>query len=115
MAGRKPIRVLYWIDGISPLPGDRIAADKIVGTVMFRNAQHVPVDGALEDFDDLAGPAIPARYAAELTKRSETMTADLQLVADLPLADVKAIAGPDAETGSNQKPAPEAGWGAPKV
>lgn len=105
-------RVLFWIDGPAPTPKDITDAEAIPGfaNIQFRNAQHVPVDGALEDFDELAGDHIPQRYADQLAAR---LTIDQPAVA-LTSAPVPATpVGPDPATGTNTPEASEA-WGKPK-
>ncbi len=54
-------RTLYFIDGPAASDEDVAAAAAIEGHVVFRNAMKVAADGALEDFDAVAG-AVPDRY-----------------------------------------------------
>ncbi len=57
----KAFRTLYFIDGPAASAEDQAEAAAIEGHVVFRNAMKVAADGALEDFDAVAG-AVPDRY-----------------------------------------------------
>lgn len=54
-------RILFFIAGCAPSAKDFAAAEKLSADVVFRNANAVPDEGALEIADGVAG-AVPERY-----------------------------------------------------
>lgn len=74
----KPAKILYFVDGVSPTPEDFEAASKMQAQVVFRNAQAVPAEGALEECDGVAG-AVPAPYA-ELPSAEEAIAAQAEKI-----------------------------------
>jgi hypothetical protein len=113
VVGKKSRRVLFWINGSKPTADELGEAERIDGQVMFRNAQHVPLEGAMEPFDVLAGPAIPERYQREFDARQAST------VSTMATNVVEIKSKPNAEAGSNIAEAPKKGskpavdWGAP--
>lgn len=103
MAGKKAKKILYWVDGRTVTDEQQDEANSLQGTVMFRNAQFVPEDGSIEEFDDLAGPAIPKRYAKALAERDTVEEVDKP-------KSPEALAGPDAESGTNQVAKQDSAW-----
>lgn len=66
-------KVLYFINGAVATDAENESARNIEGNVVFRNAHHVPHDGALEDCDAVCG-TVPERY---LSRFQSIGTADL--------------------------------------
>jgi hypothetical protein len=93
----KPAKILYFIDGFSPTPEDFEAASKLTAQVSFRNAQHVPAEGALEDCDGVAG-CVPAPYEGKPTAEeaikavTEKLAALSKKVGDEPAPTLKKTA-----------------------
>jgi hypothetical protein len=111
----KPAKILYFVDGVSPTPEDFEAASKLTAQVVFRNAQAVPAEGALEECDGVAG-AIPPTYAELPTAEdaiktvSEKLAALAKLVGDspapkAPAKPANAPAAAPAAVGKGQAPA----------
>lgn len=115
MKFNKPLRILFFVDGMAPTPADIKAASAINAQVMFRNARAVPADGCLEDCDGVAGDHVPPRYveafpSAELAiqARAEELAKLSELVGDSP-----APAAPQApDKAATTDAAPKAGDGA---
>lgn len=74
----KPAKILYFVEGVAPTPEDFEAASKMTAQVVFRNAQAVPAEGALEECDGVAG-AVPAPYA-ELPNAEEAIAAQAEKI-----------------------------------
>jgi hypothetical protein len=85
----KPSRILYFIRGAVPSTAQRQDAETYGFGVVFRNALHVPPDGALERCDFVIGD-VPGRYQKAYPLATRTM----QRTADDPAAP---MAGPKTE------------------
>ena len=78
----KPAKILYFVDGVSPTPGDFEAASKMQASVVFRNARAVPSEGALEECDGVAGK-VPPTYAEAFPEAAEAIMANAAKLAKL--------------------------------
>lgn len=119
----KPVRILFFVDGVAPTREDVLAASALNGHIMFRNARQVPAEGALEDCDGVAGK-VPPRYAAKFPTAEAAIEARRVELAKLsglvgdspaPLAPVDPPQPPTATgvagTGENAAPATADGAG----
>jgi len=112
----KPAKILFFVQGVAPTAEDFEAASKLTAQVVFRNAQAVPAEGALEECDGVAG-AVPAPYAelptAEeaIAKKAEEIAALAKKVGDepAPKAPAKAQSKP-ANAPQAGKPATPPAW-----
>ena len=76
----KPAKILFFVQGVAPTAEDFEAASKLTAQVVFRNAQAVPAEGALEECDGVAG-AIPPTYAELPTAEEAIKTVSEKLAA----------------------------------
>lgn len=106
-------RILFFVAGVAPSAKDFAAAEKIGADVVFRNANAVPADGALEIADGVAG-AVPPRYkeayptaeeAVELKKIEQKELAAIHGDSRAPTAAMK---GYGVATGSTDPGNPDA-------
>ena len=99
----KPAKILFFVQGVAPTAEDFEAASKLTAQVVFRNAQAVPAEGALEECDGVAG-AVPAPYAelptAEeaIAKKAEEIAALAKKVGDEPAPKAPAQPAKPAST-----------------
>lgn len=119
MKFNKPLRILFFVDGMAPTPADLKAASAINAQVMFRNARAVPADGCLEDCDGVAGDHVPPRYveafpSAELAieARSAELAKLSELVGDSPAPAAPQAPAKAASKAAKADAAPKAGDGA---
>lgn len=78
----KPSKILFFIDGGSPTIEEVAEADAMGAQVCFRNAQHIPAEGALEACDGVTG-CVPARYAEAYPTAEVAIAARKKALADL--------------------------------
>lgn len=95
-------KVLYFINGMAPTLKQRDEVLQFGPHVAFRNAQHIDVDGCLEQCDAVAGPMIPARYAAAYPQACSIIDFYAGKLEKLPEAPSEAL-----------DPAPDSGAGDP--
>lgn len=98
----KAMKVLYFLNGPSPTSAEQRDAETYGYGTVFRNAQHVPASGALEECDAVAGN-VPARYQKQfpIAKRiMQAITPDT--VSDAPVTPMTAQPGDAPADGSVQ-------------
>ena len=78
----KPAKILFFVKGVSPTPEDFEEASKLQAQVVFRNAQAVPAEGALEECDGVAGK-VPPTYAEAYPEADEAIKAHAAKLAKL--------------------------------
>lgn len=74
MQGNKAFtaRILFFIAGAVPTDEEYDGAADLKANVAFRNAQHIPAEGALEACDGVAG-LVPERYAKAFPDAAEAI------------------------------------------
>jgi hypothetical protein len=104
----KPLKILYFINDSMPTAKQIADAEQYGNLICYRNAVHVPQEGALEACDGVAGE-VPARYAAEFKTAAEAVEKRTQALAELaakvgdspapvsPQGDGTAKASPDVQ------------------
>lgn len=65
-------RILYFIKNTNPTTEDMAAAKELGMNAVFRVADYIPSEGALEQCDGVAG-LVPARYAAAYPKAEDVL------------------------------------------
>lgn len=74
MAIGKPLKILYFLNGAAPSKQDLVDAETYGYGTVFRNKHHVPMTGALEDCDAVAGN-VPPRYQKKFPIATRVMQA----------------------------------------
>lgn len=85
----KPLKVLYFVNGSAPSSAQRLDAETYGYGTVFRNAQHVPITGALETCDAVAGD-VPARYQKQFPIAARIMTRTNTAGAPVPSSEAPA-------------------------
>ncbi len=94
--GKKVIKTLYFVTGVVPSDEQQAEIDVLPGQICVRNVTMLNDDGALEDFDKVAGD-VPPRYAAEAERRAV-------LAGDAPNPPLASSAAPAAPQQGAAKP-----------
>jgi hypothetical protein len=69
----KPLKILFFVDGMHPSADEVVQAEMTTGQVCFRNARAVPAEGALEACDGVMGSVVPKRYAEAYPSAAEAL------------------------------------------
>jgi hypothetical protein len=116
---KKPLQVLFFVDGTAPTHDDIVAASQLNAHVMFRNARAVPAEGSLEKCDGVAGH-VPPRYAATfptaeaaIAARAAEMAALATKTGDTPAPVAPKAVAPAADAAAAPAQAQAAGAGVP--
>lgn len=104
----KSPKVLFFVDGMSPSPEDIAAAGALNAQVCFRNARHVPADGALEECDGVAG-CVPPRYADKFPTAEQAIEKRAEMLAKMAAGDSPAPAAPKPQSEPKQAAKGDAG------
>lgn len=117
----RKVIILYFIEGMTPTKADMVNANKINGSVRFRNASLIDPTGSIEDCDGVAG-FIPETYQhlPDPKKANEKVIADelalLEEYKEDPLPVIKtAETIPSIEPTAQQLAAAASAWGTNKV
>lgn len=78
----KPVKVLYFVDGIAPTADQIVEANSLAAHVCFRNARAIPAEGALEECDGVTG-VVPQRYADKYPSAEKAIEARAEALAKL--------------------------------